>query len=76
MTNTEAIAIINNEIACLQRPCTNSKCVSCDLALPSAEPIIEAFKLAIKTIKNEENRQRGKWITYLDVEHIMPERYY
>lgn len=52
MTNTEAIAILNNEIACLQRDCERIECADCDLILPSAEPIIEAFNMAITALEN------------------------
>jgi len=54
MTNEEAIAIIRNEYLCVDRNCgIERSCGKCDLAMPSKEPILKAFKMAIKALEQE-----------------------
>ncbi len=49
MTSEKAIKIIEQEIACVEKDCNIERsCGDCELALPSKEPIIEAYQLAIK----------------------------
>ena len=51
MTNEEAIAIIRKEYLCVDRDCDIERsCGKCDLAMPSKEPILQAYKLAIKAL--------------------------
>lgn len=52
MSNEEAIAIIQNEYKCVDRDCNIERgCGKCDLMMPSKEPILEAYKLAIKALE-------------------------
>lgn len=52
MTAEEAIAIIEREIACVNKECNIERaCGQCELVMPSKEPIIEAYKLAIEALK-------------------------
>ena len=54
MTNEEAIAIIRNEYKCVDRDCDIERsCGKCDLMMPSKEPILEAYKLAIQALSQE-----------------------
>jgi len=54
MTNEEAIAIIRNEYKCVDRDCDIERsCGKCDLMMPSKEPILEAYKLAIKALEQQ-----------------------
>ena len=54
MTREEAIAIIRKEYLCVDRDCDIEKnCGKCDLVMPSKEPILEAFKMAIKALEQE-----------------------
>lgn len=54
MTNEEAIAIIHKEYLCVDRDCDIERsCGKCDLAMPSKEPILQAYKLAIKALEQE-----------------------
>ena len=48
---------------------------------PGTEDTLEALDLAISALRPVSREQvekvwRGEWISYLDGEHIMPERYY
>ena len=57
MTREEAIAIIHKEILCVDRDCDIEKnCSKCDLVMPSKEPILEAYKIAIKAL------EQTRWI--------------
>lgn len=48
MTIEEAIAIIRKELLCVNRECNIERsCSKCDLVMPSKEPIIQAYKMAI-----------------------------
>lgn len=52
MTAEEAIAIIEREIACVNKECNIERaCGKCELVMPSKEPIIEAYKLAIEALE-------------------------
>ena len=54
MTREEAKAIIRKEYLCVDRDCGIEKnCGKCDLVMPSKEPILEAFKMAIKALEQE-----------------------
>ena len=54
MTREEAIAIIRKEYLCVDRDCDIERsCGKCDLAMPSKEPILQAYKLAIKALEQE-----------------------
>lgn len=53
MTQEEAISIIENEIKCVSNPECDRNCAECPLVMESAEPIIEAFNLAIDAIKKQ-----------------------
>lgn len=54
MTNEEAIAIIRNEYKCVDRDCDIERsCGKCDLMMPNKEPILEAYKLAIKALEQQ-----------------------
>lgn len=48
MTNEEAKAIIRKEYLCIDRDCDIERsCGRCDLMMPSKEPILEAFRMAM-----------------------------
>jgi len=52
MTREEAIAIIRKEYLCVDRDCDIEKnCGRCDLMIPSKEPILEAYKMAIQALE-------------------------
>lgn len=54
MTREQAIKIIRKELLCVDRDnCKREECKSCDLVMPSKEPIIEAYKMAIKALENQ-----------------------
>jgi hypothetical protein len=54
MTNEEAKAIICKEYLCVDRDCDIERnCGKCDLMIPSKEPILEAYKVAIKALEQE-----------------------
>ena len=54
MTNEEAIAIIRKEYLCVDRNCNIERsCSKCDLVMPSKEPILQAYKMAIKALERE-----------------------
>ena len=54
MTREEAIAILRKEYLCVDRDCDIEKnCGKCDLVMPNKEPILEAFKMAIKALEQE-----------------------
>lgn len=56
MTNEEAIAIISNEYKCVDRDCDIERsCGKCDLMIPNKEPILEAYKLAIKALEQQQS---------------------
>ena len=61
MTIEQAIAIIHQEYLCVDRDCNIEKnCGKCDLAMPSKEPILEAYNMAIKALSSSENP--NKWM--------------
>lgn len=54
MNREEAIAIIRKEYLCVDRDCDIERnCGKCDLMMPSKEPILEAYKMAIKALEQE-----------------------
>ena len=54
MNRDEAIAIIRKEYLCVDRDCDiDRSCGKCDLMMPSKEPILEAYKMAIKALEQE-----------------------
>lgn len=54
MDREKAIEIIRKELLCVDRDtCKREECKSCDLVMPSKEPIIEAYKMAIKALEQE-----------------------
>ena len=56
MTREESIAIIRKEYLCVDRDCDIERsCGKCDLMMPSKEPILEAYKVAIEALEQEED---------------------
>ena len=53
MTYEDAIRIIENEIKCVSNVKCDRNCERCSLAMDSTQPIIEAFNIAINTIKKQ-----------------------
>lgn len=54
MTREEAIVIIRKEYQCVDRDCDIERsCGKCDLMIPSKEPILQAYEIAIKALENE-----------------------
>lgn len=52
MNREQAIAIIRKEYLCVDRDCDIEKnCGKCDLMMPNKEPILEAYKMAIKALE-------------------------
>ena len=52
MTREEAIKIIETEYKCVYRDCdVERSCGKCDLMIPTKEPILEAYKMAIEALK-------------------------
>ena len=52
MTNEEAIAIIRKEYLCVDRDCDIERsCGKCDLMMPSKEPILQAYKMAMDALE-------------------------
>ena len=52
MTNEEAKAIIRKEYLCVDRDCDIEKsCGRCDLMMPSKEPILQAYKMAMDALE-------------------------
>jgi hypothetical protein len=55
MTREEAIAIIRKEYLCVDRDCDIERnCGKCDLMMPSKEPILKAYKMAIQALEQEQ----------------------
>ena len=53
MTREQAIEIIRKEYACVDAECDIERsCSKCELMMPSKEPILEAYKMAIQEIEN------------------------
>ena len=78
MTNEEAIAIIRNEYKCVDRDCDIERsCGKCDLMMPSKEPILEAYKLAIKALEQQPCDKcvystKDGYCQYDDIAEIIP----
>ena len=65
MNKEEAIAVLENEIKCVDKDCNIERsCGNCPYAMPSKEPILEAYKMAIKALGQESSRSENpnKWI--------------
>ena len=55
MTNDQelTIQILQNEYQCVDRDCDIERsCGKCDLMMPSKDPILKAYKIAIQAIKD------------------------
>ena len=53
MTREQAIEIIRKEYACVDAECDIERsCSKCELMMPSKEPILEAYKMAISALEN------------------------
>ena len=76
MTKDEAIAIIRKEYLCVDRDCDIERnCGKCDLMMPSKEPILEAYKMAIKALEQmpvTTTAGEGGVIYYPQVEGVTP----
>lgn len=54
MTREEAIKIIRKEYACVDADCDIERsCGKCDLMMPSKEPILRAYEMAIQALSQE-----------------------
>lgn len=52
MTNEEAKTIIRKEYLCVDRDCDIERsCGKCDLMIPSKEPILQAYKMAMDALE-------------------------
>ena len=69
MNREEAIEIIRKEYACVDADCNIERsCGKCDLMMPSKEPILEAYKMAINALSQEptdENLHREREQAYM-----------
>ena len=55
MTREQAAEIIRKEYKCVDRDCDIERsCGKCDLMMPSKEPILQAYELAIQAIHDIE----------------------
>lgn len=53
MTREEAIEIIKKEYACVDADCdVERSCGKCELHMPSKEPILQAYEMAIVDMQN------------------------
>ena len=54
MTREQAIEIIKKEYACVDAECDIERsCSKCELMMPSKEPILEAYKMAISALEQQ-----------------------
>lgn len=54
MNNEQAIEIIRKEYKCVDRDCDIERsCGKCELNMPNKEPILQAYKMAIKALSQE-----------------------
>ena len=54
MTREEAIKIIQKEYKCVNRDCDIERsCGKCEYMMPTKEPILEAYKMAISALEQE-----------------------
>ena len=61
MTPSEAIAIIRKEYLCVDRDCDIERsCGKCDLMMPSKEPILQAYKMAIQALETQDREQADR----------------
>lgn len=75
MTNEEAIAIIRKEYLCVDRDCDIERsCGKCDLVMPSKEPILQAYKLAIRALETCEKCKQfddsDRYCKLLQINHL------
>ena len=57
MNREQAIAIVRKEYLCVDRDCDIERnCGKCDLMMPSKEPILEAYSMAIKALEREQQK--------------------
>ena len=60
MTREEAIEIIRREYKCVDRDCDIERsCSKCDLMMPTKEPILKAYEMAISAL--EQNERAEEW---------------
>ena len=60
MTREQAIQIIHTEYKCVNRDCSiETNCGKCDLMMPTKEPILEAYKMAISALSEP---KQGEWV--------------
>jgi len=68
MTREEAIKVLENEIKCVDRDCDIERsCGKCPYAMPTKEPILEAYNMAIKALEQEP--KTGHWVEIDDEPH-------
>jgi len=61
MDRQQAIEIIRKEYLCVSRDCDIERsCGKCDLMMPSKEPILEAYKMAMDALAIP--NKTGHWI--------------
>ena len=54
MTREEAIEVIRKEYACVDADCDIERsCGKCELHMPSKEPILQAYEMAIQALSQE-----------------------
>lgn len=57
MTRNEAIKVLRNEVACVQREtCERPECASCDLVLP-VEKVLSAYDMAISALCTQQKQE-------------------
>lgn len=62
MTNEQAIDIIRNEYKCVNSECDIEKsCGKCPYMMPSKEPILQAYDMAIKALSSWEEYSDKLW---------------
>jgi hypothetical protein len=67
MNREEAIAIIRKEYLCVDRDCDIERsCGKCDLMMPSKEPILEAYSMAIKAL------EQTRWVPVTERPAVNP----
>ena len=61
MTPSEALSIIRKEYLCVDRDCDIERsCGKCDLMMPSKEPILQAYKMAIQALETQDREQADR----------------
>lgn len=65
MTREAAIKIIRKEYLCVDRDCDIERsCGKCDLMMPTKDPILEAYKMAIEALKQEPKTGHWEYVQY------------